>query len=60
MGRSGKGMDAYLTLRTERPNKKQKSRTAITDITNQYFGKLLKEFNDSPCIGYRKKWVHNE
>ena len=41
---SGKGMTNSLALSTKIRNKKQKSRTAITAITNQYFRKLLKEF----------------
>ena len=32
----------------------------MTDIINQYFRKLLKEFNNSPYLGYKKKNVHNE
>ena len=39
---------------------KQNSRIAITDITNQEFSKLLKEFKNSPYIGYQKKQVHIE
>ena len=56
MVRSGKGLTVFLTLRTKRPNKKQKARTDITDITNQYFRKLLKEFNSSLYLGYKKDW----
>ena len=32
----------------------------MTDITNQYFRKLLKEFNNSPYLGYKKKQFHSE
>ena len=46
MGRLGKGLITSLSLRTKRSNKKQKSKFAITDITNQYFRKLLKKFNN--------------
>ena len=60
MGRSGKGLTTSLTLRTIIPNNKQKSRTAVNDITNQYLRNLLREFNNSPYLGYRKKQVHNE
>ena len=60
MVRSGKGLTTSLTLRTKRPNKKQKARTAITDITNQYFRKLIKYFSNFPYLGYKEKQVHNE
>ena len=48
-------MTTYLDLSTKIPNKKQNSRFSITDITNQYFRKLLKNFNNSPYIGYNIK-----
>ena len=60
MGRSVKGLTNYMTLSTKSLNNKQSARVAITDITNQYFRKLIKEFNNSPYIGYKKKQVHNE
>ena len=60
MGISGKGINNYLTLRTKIPNKKQKSRIAITDINNHDFRKFIEAFNNSPYLGYRKKQVHNE
>ena len=60
VGRLGKGMTTSLTIRTKIPNNKQKARTVFTDITNQYFRKLLKKFNNSPFLGYKKKRVHNE
>ena len=49
-----------MTRITKSINKKQKARISITDITNQYFRKLLREFNNSPCIAYKIKQVHNE
>ena len=60
MGRSDNGMITSLTFKTKIPNNKQKTRTSITDITNQYFQNLIKEFNNSPYLGYKKKQVHNE
>ena len=51
---SGKGLTNSQTLSTKIPNKKQKARTDITDITNQDFRKLFKEFNNSPYLGYKK------
>ena len=60
MGISGKDMTTSLTLRTKSPNNKQKSSTAITDITKQYFSKFLREFKISPYIGYKQKNIHNE
>ena len=60
VGISGKGMTAFPTIRTKRPNIKQNTRTSITDITNQYFRKLLKEFKNSPYLDYNKKQVYNE
>ena len=43
---SGKWLTTSLTLGIKSPNKKQKAGTSITDITNQYFRKLLKDFNN--------------
>ena len=60
MGRTGKGINTSLAIRTKRSNKKQKSRFNITDITNQYFRKLLKNFKNSPYIGFKIKQVHSE
>ena len=57
---SGKGMTASLVLRTKIPNKKQRVRISITDITNQDFRKFLKEFNNSTYLGLKNKQVHNE
>ena len=44
MGVPGKDINDSLGLRTKIPNKKQKARTSITDVTNQYTRKLLKQF----------------
>ena len=60
MGIPGKGMTTYMYLRTKIPNNKQKSRFAITDITNQDFKTLLKKFKNSYYLGYKIKQVHNE
>ena len=60
MGRSGKEFTNSLNLRSKMPNNKQNERTAITDITNQYFRSFLKEFNIPPYLGYKKIQVHNE
>ena len=53
-------MTNSLYLRTKIPNNKQKSRFAITDITNQFFIKLLEKFKLSHCLGYKSKQVKNE
>ena len=50
---SAKGLATSLTLKTKYPNKKQKARTAITYITNQYFRNLLREFNNLPYPDYK-------
>ena len=60
MGRSGKGLTTSLTPKTKITDKKQKSRTAITDITHQEFIKLFKKFKNLPHLCYKKKQVHNE
>ena len=60
MGRSGKGLINSLYLSTKRSNKKKKQRFSINYITNQYFRKLLKKFNNSPYLGFKNKQVHNE
>ena len=54
MGIAGKEMNNYLALRTKRLNKKQKARISITDITNQYFRRFLKSFNNLPYLGYKR------
>ena len=53
-------MTTSLTIRTKGPKNKQKARTTITDITNQYSRKLTKEFKNTPYLGYNRKQVHNE
>ena len=60
MGIPGKGMNTSLELRTKSPNKKQKARFSMTEITNQDFIKFLKKFNNSPYLGYNSKHIHNE
>ena len=60
MGWPGKGLTTSLALRIKSPNKKKKSRFAITDITNQDFKTLLKKFKNSHYLGYKSKQVHNE
>ena len=47
----GKVLTTSLDLRTEIPNKKQKVRFAITDMTNQDFSKFIKKFNNSLYLG---------
>ena len=49
-----------MSLWTKSPNNKQKARTSITGITNQYFRDFLKEFNTSLYLSYKKKQVRNE
>ena len=53
-------MTTSLDLRTKIPKNKQKARIAITEVTNQVFKKFLKEFKNSPYLGYKSKHVHNE
>ena len=60
MRRPWKGLTTSLNLRTKRPNNKQNLKTAITDIANQYFRKLLRKFTNSPYLGCKKKQVCNE
>ena len=60
MGKQGKGLTAYLALRTGITNKKQKSSTSITAITHQDFRKLLKKFKNLPHLVYMKKQVQKE
>ena len=45
---------------TKIPNKKEKERFAITDITKQDLRKLIKKFENSPYLDYKSKQVHNE
>ena len=60
MGIPGKGLTNSLDLRTKISNNKQWAIFSITGIAYQYFRKLLKNFNNSPYIGYKSKKVHNE
>ena len=60
VGIPGKGLTTYLTLRTKSPNKKQNTRIYITDITYQYFRKLIKKFKNLPDLGCKNKLDHNE
>ena len=60
MVRPGYRLTKYLDIRTKSSNKKQKARFDITDITNKDFSQLLKQFKNSPYIGYKSKQVHNE
>ena len=60
MGRPGEGMTTSQALGTKRSNKKQNERFSITDINNQDFMKLLKNFRSSPYLGYKSKQVNNE
>ena len=60
MGRPGKGLNNSLALTTKRSNNKQKERFNITDITNQYFRKLLSKFKNSPYLDYKSKQVDND
>ena len=55
-----RGMNESIMLMTKNPNNKQKTRFAITDITNQDFRKLLKEIKNSPYLGLNNKHVNNE
>ena len=42
MEKSGKGLTNSMDLRTKSPNKKQKERFSITDITNLVFQEVAK------------------
>ena len=44
MGIPGDGLNISLDFRTKMSNKKQNSRFAITEITNQEFSKLITKF----------------
>ena len=46
IGRPGKGLTTSLALRNKIPNKEQKARFDITEITDQDFSKLLKKFDN--------------
>ena len=56
----GKGLTTSMDLSTKNSNKKKKVRFDITDITNQYFRKLLKKVKNSPYPSYKIKQVDNE
>ena len=60
MGRPGKGLATSLYLITKGLEKKQNSRFAIIDITNQDFRKFLKKIKNSPYLGYKSKQVKIE
>ena len=60
MGRPGKGLNTSMDLMKKNPNKKQKARFSITEITNQDFRKLLNKFKNSPFLGYKFKNVQKE
>ena len=53
--KAGEGLTTYLDLRTKGTNKKQRESFSITDINNQDFRKLLKDFRNSYCKGYKSK-----
>ena len=59
MGRPGNVMNPSLGFRNKIPNK-QKAKFYITDITNQYFRKLIKDFRNPLYICYNGKQVHSE
>ena len=44
MGRPGKGLATYLSLREKFTNKKQKAKFANNDITNEDFRDFIKKF----------------
>ena len=60
MGITGNAMTKYLSLRTKKPDMKQRASFSITEITNQYFRKLLKRFKNSAYLCYKIKRVHKE
>ena len=60
MKRPGKRLTTSLDLSTNIPNKKEKSRFAINEITNQDFTKLIIFFNSSPYLCYKSKNIYNE
>ena len=60
MGRSFKGVNTSLNLSTKSPNKNQKASTAIAYFTNQDLRNFLKDINNSPYLGYKKKQVCNK
>ena len=60
MGIPVKSMTTPLAPRNLNRNKKQNTRFAITDITNQDFRNLLNKFKNSPYVGHNDKQVHNK
>ena len=60
MGGPIKGLTTSLDLITRIPNKKQKSKFSINDITNQYLRQFINKFKNSPYLDYKQKHVHNE
>ena len=56
----GKGMTTSMDLKTKSPNNKQKERFVITEITKNYFNKLLRNFYKSPYLCYKIKQFHNK
>ena len=59
MGRPGKRLSNFMTLKTKSSNNNQKSRFSINNITKQNFRKLLKYFDNPYYLGYKRKQVHN-
>ena len=49
-----------LWLSVPKVQTRKKLKFSITDITKQYFRKLIKGFKISPILGYKKKHVHNQ
>ena len=60
MGIPGKGLTTYLYLRTKIPDKKEKARFFINDITNENFRKFLKGFINLPYLSYKSEQIRNE
>ena len=56
----GKGVNTSLYIRTKGTNKKQNSGFVVTDVTNHNFRKSLKNFMNSPHLGFKSKQFHNE
>ena len=55
----GKGLTTSLFLSTKMSNKKQRGYFAITDITNKFFRKFLKNFMYWHYLGLKIKQVYN-
>ena len=56
----GKGVNTSLYIRTKGKNKKENSGFVVTDVTNHNFRKSLKNFMNSPHLGFKSKQFHNE